>query len=118
MLTCESHGPLKVPRVIECASLEPVPFCGMLLADIGAEAAVRLGESGIVLGSDAGETALGPIDQIVFASERHSHRELSEITKINGVESYIIGRTVDLNCEDGGMFFSTTAPTYDIARRL
>lgn len=36
----KGHGPLAGIRVIEIAGIGPAPFCGMLLADLGADVVV------------------------------------------------------------------------------
>lgn len=79
---------------------------------------IRLGDGGIVLVSESGETALGQIGQIVFASERHSLRNLADFAQRKGIETHIVGDAFDVNSEDGGMIFSTIAQSYDIARRI
>ncbi|RYZ11004.1 MAG: CoA transferase [Comamonadaceae bacterium] len=48
--TAAGHGPLRGIRVIEMAGLGPAPFCGMLLADMGAEV-IRIAR----IGADAGK---------------------------------------------------------------
>ena len=44
-MTAGNDGPLAGVRVIELAGLGPAPFCGMLLADLGADV-VRVGRPG------------------------------------------------------------------------
>jgi hypothetical protein len=46
-------GPLRGVTVIEIASIGPGPFCGMMLADLGAEV-VRVDRADAVSGSPAG----------------------------------------------------------------
>ena len=36
----KDHGPLAGVRVVEIAGIGPAPFCGMLLADLGADVVV------------------------------------------------------------------------------
>ncbi|WP_157219213.1 oxidoreductase [Flavisphingomonas formosensis] len=79
---------------------------------------IRLDAAGLTLLSDVGETALGAIDQIVFASERHPLRDLAEGARSRGIETHVVGDAFDVNSEDGGMIFSTIARAYDVARRI
>ena len=41
----KGHGPLAGIRVIEIAGIGPAPFCGMLLADLGADSTGASGSS-------------------------------------------------------------------------
>src|SRR3712207_7044444 len=58
-----SHmGPLEGVRVVEFAGLGPAPFCGMLLADLGADVVRvdRRRRRGGTLGFPGGASPLGP----------------------------------------------------------
>ena len=46
-MTKSSHGPLKGLKVIEMPAIGPAPFCGMLLADLGADV-LRIDRTGDV----------------------------------------------------------------------
>lgn len=79
---------------------------------------VRVAADGLVVEAEGGETSLGPIDQVVFASERHPQRQLAEAAQAQGIEVHIIGDAHSVNGDDSGMIFSTIAQAYDIARRI
>ena len=53
------RGPLAGVKVVELASIGPIPFCGMVLSDMGADV-VRVDRSGAVTGADPA-TANGSI---------------------------------------------------------
>ena len=48
-------GPLQGMRVVEIAALGPAPFCGMVLADLGADV-VRVDRADAVTGGHTGAT--------------------------------------------------------------
>src|SRR5580700_3290513 len=48
---CEASGPLRGVRVVELAGIGPGPFCGMVLADLGADV-IRIDRGELVQGGD------------------------------------------------------------------
>src|SRR5690349_15694157 len=59
--TASIHGPLTGLRVVEMPAVGPVPFCGMLLADLGADVLRIDRPEGVPLGvqRDARQNLLG-----------------------------------------------------------
>jgi len=55
-------GPLQGITVVEIASLGPGPFCGMVLADLGASV-VRVDRVDVVLGGDSGPPPIRPLER-------------------------------------------------------
>ena len=52
-------GPLAGVKVLELAGIGPGPFCGMMLADMGAEV-VRVDRAGSARGGDPAKPPLDP----------------------------------------------------------
>ena len=57
-----ASGPLTGVRVVELAGIGPVPFCGMLLADMGADV-VRIDRADRVKGGDPADPPLSLFDR-------------------------------------------------------
>ena len=56
------QGPLRGVHVVELASIGPVPFCGMVLSDLGADI-VRVDRPAEVAGADPGQSGRNPLDR-------------------------------------------------------
>lgn len=56
------QGPLRGVRVVELASIGPVPFCGMALSDLGADV-IRVDRPAEVAGADPEQSGRNPLDR-------------------------------------------------------
>lgn len=75
-------------------------------------------DQGAQLDTGEGVVELGPIDSIVFASERKSDRSLVEAAEGLGARVIVVGDANDVASENAGTIFANVAHAYDNARLL
>ncbi|TNE39101.1 MAG: NADH:flavin oxidoreductase [Alphaproteobacteria bacterium] len=82
-------------------------------------AGLEIGENEqIRLTNGHGAQSLEDIDTIVFASDRHSNRELLEVADKMGFETYAVGDANDATSEFASTILATIQHAYDVARKI